>query len=235
VTSLLVLLLAFVVPQAAGSVAGTVIDAETKAPVDRARVLLARTDGPLAQSLFVLTDEAGRFSFDDYVRGEHGAAIAVAGNEPTRGISVTVVRMGVISGRVVSEHGEPVAKVFVRALQGATIIRETRTNDLGEYRLFSLPPGAYVVGAERYRAPHIDGTTYRVPTPPCPDCRGEGVGSMQLAGLLKTGAFIAPSALTQRTYPAVYFPGTIDLTAGQPIEVRPGAEIYGINLHLVVK
>ena len=248
-SSLLTLLLALFVQQTAGSVAGTVLDAETKQPVARARVLLARTDGPLDRSLFGLTDERGQFNIngvpdgayrvfadrDDYMKAEHRSAITVAGGEQIRDIGVTIVPMGVISGRVLSEHADPVAKVFVRALKGASVIAETRTNDLGEYRLFSLPPGAYIVSAERYKAPHIDGNTYRMPTPPCPDCRGEGVGSMQLSGLLKTGSFIAPTALTNRSYPTVYFPGTTDMAAGQAIEVRPGAEIYGIDLTLIVK
>jgi hypothetical protein len=248
-TPLLLVVVSVLLQHTSAPVAGVVIDAVTKAPVARARVVLVHPDRPLSAARLTIADDEGRFSFadvaegsyrlfadrDDYLRGEHQGAITLAAGQRVAAISIAIVPTGVISGRVLTGFGEPASKIFVRALKGSQVVTETRTNDLGEYRLFNLPPGAYVVAAERYQGPRIEGTTYRVPTPPCPDCRGEGAFTLGLVGVLKTGGFIAPTALTNRTYPAVYFPGTTDLNAGQAIEVRPGAEVYGIDLTLVVK
>jgi hypothetical protein len=252
----LVLLLALVAQQPAATVSGIVTDAVTKAPVAAARVLLARVDGPLTSSLTITAGADGRFTAsavppgayrifadrDDYLRGEHRGVVQVKSGQPIHDLAIVLTPTGVISGRVMNEHGEPASKIFVRALTESQVlatfprwVAEARTNDLGEYRLFSLPPGRYIVSAQRYPGPHIEGTNYRIPTPPCPDCRGEGIGTMALAGLLKSGAFIAPAALAGQMYPTIYFPGTTELAAGQRIELRPGAEIGGIDLTLIVK
>jgi hypothetical protein len=253
---LVLLLLAIAVQQPATTVSGVVTDSVTKSPVAAARVLLARVDGPLTESLLAIGDTGGRFQVtdvpagsyrvfadrDDYLRGEHRGVVQVRSGQPVRDLAIVLTPTGVISGRVMNEHGEPASKIVVRALTESQVlstfpkwVAEARTNDLGEYRLFSLPPGRYIVSAQRYPGPQIEGTNYRIPTPPCPDCRGEGTATIGLAGLLKTGAFIAPPALTGQVHPAVYFPGTTDLAAGQRIEVRPGAQVGGIDLTLIVK
>ena len=244
-SAVLAVLLMFVFQsQPAAFVAGVVIDSETKAPIRRARVLLARIDAHLSQSLVVIADESGAFGtsqvppgtyrvFADregYRRGEHDAPLTVAAGQRIANLTIALTPTAVISGRVMTENGAPVSKVYVRAFRGSDVAAESRTNDLGEYRLFGLEPAGYIVGAERYPGPRIEGTTYRIPTPPCPDCRGEGTAMPGLQGLLKAGGFIDPQALTGRTYPAVYFPGVTDRATAQPIEVGPGAQVYGINL-----
>jgi hypothetical protein len=63
--------------------------------------------------------------------------------------------MGAIEGRVFDENGEPSARVMVEALayQSSNGLRSFRslgaqfTNDLGEYRIFWLPPGEYLISA----------------------------------------------------------------------------------------
>jgi hypothetical protein len=79
---------------------------------------------------------------------------------PQLGIDVTLQRAAVIVGRVLAESGEPLANVRVLAMtrppkaQGAPPAHMLRpvgpnaqTNDLGEFRLFNLPPGEYFVHA----------------------------------------------------------------------------------------
>ena len=73
------------------------------------------------------------------------------------------------------------------------------------------------------------------PTPPCPDCPGEGVGSIGLANILSTGGFIDPRALTGQTYPAVFFPGTTDRAEAGSVKVTAGAQVDGIDMRLVVR
>jgi protocatechuate 3,4-dioxygenase beta subunit len=90
------------------------------------------------------------------------------------GADVTLKRGGVIVGRVLDESGEPVVNARVTAmhkLPNAGEMAHARanilvpagpggeTNDLGEFRLFSLAPGDYYVHAAP--RPHLDGMPAR--------------------------------------------------------------------------
>lgn len=245
----LLLMVALVTAQASGSVSGQVTDAATKAPVAEAQVLLARTDGPLGESIVTRTNEQGRFSIanvpagtyrvfavdPDYLRKEHASSIVIAAGKPVANIALAMTRTAVIAGRVTNEHGDPAPNVFVRAWTQLGQIAEAKTNDLGEYRLFGLEPGTYTISAERYLPPRIDGTFYLGPTPPCPDCMGEGEFRQQVAALLKTGAYVDPRVILGRSYPMVYFPAATDRAAAAPVPARPGVVTTGIDLRLVVK
>ena len=59
--------------------------------------------------------------------------------------------------------------------------------------------------------------------------------SMSLPGLLATGAFIDPRALTGPAYPQVFFPGTTDRSAAGPVKVAAGARVEGIDLQLIAR
>ena len=244
---------------------GTVIDARTQAPLPFARVLFAKVDAPLAESIVLETDAQGRFftatlpagtyrvvaEHDDHLRATLPTPVSIPAATTER-ISIALTPTAVLSGRVLNEHGAPAAKVYVRAhrvsdnVVNAETVAESRTNDLGEYRLFGLAPGVYGVSAEPYIAPSIGtvtmpGTTtgsneprYIVPTPPCPDCRGEGRFMQGLAGLLSAGAFIDPLALTGQSYPRVYFPGAVEIAQAKAVTAEPGARLEGLDIRLVL-
>ena len=71
------------------------------------------------------------------------------------GLELKLQPQAVIAGRVLDEHGEPVARVTVMAMsysytQGGRQLSprsSASTNDLGEYRAFGLPPGRYYIAA----------------------------------------------------------------------------------------
>ncbi len=255
-TALLLALFAWVLPQAPAAVRGVVIDAATKQPIAHASVLLIRPER-LSQSMFATTDDRGRFAFanaapaayrlraerDGYVRGDVSAAVAVEAGSAPPDVTLTLTPTAVISGRVTDEFGDPAPRVFVRALT-TRMVAEARTNDLGEYRLFDLPPGAYVISAERYTAPSIQtdmqlprgrtmpGASLVTPTAPCPDCPGEGRMSQPVSMLLAAGAFIDPRALANEASSAVYYPGTPDRSAATPVKAPAGARVDAIDLRL---
>ena len=100
--------------------------------------------------------------------------IEVKPGERRDGADVTLKRGGVIVGRVLDESGEPVVNARVMAMHKSAIAAEMaparadvlvpagpggETNDLGEFRLFSLAPGEYYVHAMP-RA-HFDGMPAR--------------------------------------------------------------------------
>jgi hypothetical protein len=246
--------------------AGTVIDAKTQAPLPFARLLFVKADAPLTSSLVVEADAKGQFSMatvpsgtyriiaehDEHLRAIHPTPVSVANGSATEKISIALVPTAVLAGRIFNEHNMPAAKVYVRAHRvtdtgvKAETVAESRTNDLGEYRLFGLAPGLYGLSAEPYLAPSI-GTValpgasaasnvprYIVPTPPCPDCMGEGRSMQSLSQLLTAGAFIDPLALTGQSYPRVYFPGTVELAQAKPVTAEPGARIEGLDIRLIV-
>jgi hypothetical protein len=124
----------------------------------------------------VTTDATGRFTVtgvdpgeyrisaerDGYIRQEYGqrtttgsgAIVSVSGGQRLE-LQFQMLPAGVISGRVSDEQGEPAARITVQAFayqyvggkRSLVQAGNTQTNDIGEYRLFWLPPGEYVVSA----------------------------------------------------------------------------------------
>ena len=149
-----------------GAVEGRVIvqDSKPRAPVRRARVTV--TGGNLRQPEIADTDTNGRYRVElaaghytltvtkpGYVTSAGNPVDVKAGATATT--DVTLARGAAIEGRVQNDAGEPVEGVVVSAVRfrpstigpGRIVIRETRTDDLGRYRLHSLAPGPYFVEA----------------------------------------------------------------------------------------
>jgi Carboxypeptidase regulatory-like domain len=87
---------------------------------------------------------------------EPGKLLEVRNAQLLDKVDFSLPRGAVITGRVVDEFGEPVADVQVAAmrtqyLQGRRQLmpagRNGTTNDIGEFRLYGLPPGQYAVSA----------------------------------------------------------------------------------------
>ena len=100
----------------------------------------------------------------NYVRSAWGEArvegpgkrIPIADGQVLDKIDLRLTRAGVVTGKIVDEFGDPVTDVFVSAMryqyvQGSRRLmpsgRGGQTNDLGEYRVYGLTPGQYVVSA----------------------------------------------------------------------------------------
>jgi len=136
------------------------------------------------------------------------------GDRVDRGV-LRLPRGGVIAGRVVDAFGDPVIEMDVRALRHEYLapgeprlgyVRHASTNDLGEFRIYGLPPGRYFVGiglstaGVADRARQSTDTLHVVPAP-----RG-----------------VAP----------VFYPGTPLASDATPVVVPAGAEIRGIDIRL---
>ncbi len=95
-------------------------------------------------------------------------------NQTVERLDLTLQRGGVITGRVVDEYGEPAPEIQIAVqrymfMQGQRRLvpsgRPTTTNDIGEFRLFDIPPGQYYLSAT-WRNPNMgpnapnDGTAY---------------------------------------------------------------------------
>jgi Carboxypeptidase regulatory-like domain len=87
---------------------------------------------------------------------EPGRPLEVADGQTIEKVDFSLPRGGIITGRVLDEFGEPVADAQVapmryvsqggrRRMQPSG--RMAMTNDIGEYRIFGLPPGSYYISA----------------------------------------------------------------------------------------
>ena len=265
--TLLTLLFVALLQSSPASVDGVAIKAGTTEPVAHARVMLTSVEGRLADTRVADTDERGRFVFrgvaagtyrllaqhDAFVRAT-GRTVTVVAGQPVRDLVVAMTPTGVITGRVVDEYGDPVADVYVRAVAVKADLKvglyldstfEATTNDLGEYRLFGLPPGAYIVSAAPYLAARIENemrlgnapptAMIVVPTRSSPFSPGEGQGMSSLAQALKVGNYIPFMALRGENHATVYFPGTTDRANAALVEVPPGAIVSAINFMTAVR
>jgi len=95
--------------------------------------------------------------------GTSGIPVTVAPGEHSDRIDVTLVPWGSISGHVLDEAGEPVSGAVVglllsryeggrRRLVPSSVMRRP-TDDRGEFRLFGIPDGQYVLGASVVETP----------------------------------------------------------------------------------
>jgi hypothetical protein len=107
------------------------------------------------------------------------------------------------------------------------MVASVATDDLGAYRLYWLPPGQYRVGVTpqspgRGWVPIIPksletpATFYTLISPPVITRRVLGSGEIQ-----------------EEIQVSTYFPGTPDLAAATPIEIRPGAHVDGVDITVV--
>jgi len=234
-TAILIALLSQQPRPAVASVRGVVLAVGTSQPVAKAVVQL-RT-GASSEPLTVTTGVDGRFEFRNVVPGSYQLTASRSGylNTSNRtiqaGATINDIRLmmmatGAISGRVLDDSGEPLANIPVQALtysysegqRTLTPVKEGETNDLGEFRVFFLPPGRYYISAQtrdtssRFSVFVIHGDV----------SKKIGDASEAESAARKLGEAYVP----------VYYPGTASLQSATQVEVRPGADVRGIDFTL---
>ena len=87
---------------------------------------------------------------------EPGKPLEILDKQTVEKVDLMLPRGGVVTGRVVDEFGDPVSDVMVAVqryqfVQGRRRLipagRNAMTNDVGEFRLFAIPPGQYYLSA----------------------------------------------------------------------------------------
>ena len=201
------------------AVAGEVVDAQTGAAIAGARVSLAE---PLGTASTALTGETGQFAFDAVSPGRYelgvsasgfasgglgvlpgsGGFIDIADGQPSLGHRLYLWKLGVISGTVVDQYGQPAVSLAVEALRRDETAGRVSwfgnyravTDDKGRYRLSSLPPARYVVAVQ---------------SAPAPALRSPGTG-----------------------VPTVFYPAAATTTAAELLAVGPGEERRNTDISL---
>jgi hypothetical protein len=212
------------------AITGVVIAADTRKPLRRARISVSAPElgGPPRTTN---TDRDGRYEIGDLPAGRYRVSVTRSGYLPlqygqrraleqgqpldvvegqiAKDVDFVMPRMGVITGRVTDEVGEPVEGVSVLALrlrywEGRRQLVPTvggmfRSDDAGQYRILGLAPGTYYVQA----------TTRETWTE-------------TEAGVSRTMGY-APT----------YFPGTVQSTVAARVNIGLGQEVSSVDISLV--
>jgi hypothetical protein len=215
------------------SVAGIVVRKGSNDPIHFAHVILT-SDGDEQKSLHGTTAADGRFAFKDVPPGDYrvtvtrngyvtesygarrpldpGLPLTLSSGKQVDDLIFRMAPAAIISGHVRDENGEalPWAQVtalltyFVQGKRTLMPASSSVTNDLGEYRLFNLPPGKYLLSA--------------------------GYEMSQSVGMAMA---IAMGAREQREgLTTTYYPGTSDPSQAATVNVEPGAEIRSMDFSL---
>lgn len=218
------------------TVQGQVVNAATGYPVPNAHVELrgGEEDDVL---LSTIADASGNFTLRNILPGSYrlgashngfmysesgardagqpGSTFSLAADQTREGVLVKLVPLGVITGRILEED-VPLPNAVVMALHWTffngkrQLVMATRAyaNDLGEYRLYGLPPGRYYLSAN-----------YR--------------GGMLGSGILLSQSQASASENEQDgNYVATYYPDALSVAEATPLELAPGNVLSGIDLAL---
>jgi protocatechuate 3,4-dioxygenase beta subunit len=230
-----------------GVIRGRVLALETGTPIRRAQVRIsgqevmpkaALTDG---EGRFEFRDlPAGRFTLQASKSGyvsvqfgqtrpyESGRPIELADKQVLENSDIAMPRGSVISGRIVDEFGEPIPDVAVTAMRQSwsggrrRLVpapgRMAQTNDLGQFRLYGLPPGEYYISATIRAGAAVEMMAFEPAT--------------FIAGTATSAP--GPSASTPSSgYAPTYYPGTTNVGEAQKITLLAGQEHQSADFSLV--
>jgi hypothetical protein len=210
--------------------------------------------------LTMLSDANGRFAFSDlepgryqllgtrdgYVRAAYGqrspngpgAPITLSAGQEINDLVLTMTPTGTITGRVVTRGREPAGNIDVKAHRytyraGRKVlsdIQTARTNDLGEYRLYYLTPGEYVLSAAPAAIVRSSGQNAN-------DLMVEAVPGISRTHTTFSDSVIAsPPVLAAlgilspgdqgETYVPVFYPGVTESASAIPVDVQPGQTFH---------
>jgi hypothetical protein len=212
-------------------ISGMVVKLAGSEPLRKARVKLQSADDR-RRSTSVVTDLSGHFELKGIQPGRYklvvsrsgfvpqeygqrkpndpGAVLTLRPGQEVKDLLFRLIPSGVIAGRILDEDGEPLASVMVSALRevydegNRTLATSSTvsTNDLGEYRLFGLPPGRYFVTAVY---PHW----------------GRNGGN---------GDDSDPPESQEQGYGKMYYPGTVDAAKAVFLALKAGEEVTSIDI-----
>lgn len=168
------------------SIEGRVVSGTTGDSISRAQVTIQNAEGVGISStnssrsgLFVLKNiKPGKYllcaTHAGFLKGsciagsadESARTVQVLAGQAAKGVVLKLMPFSVITGRVLTEGGEPVANATAvvsgpAAMQGGIAAgHRVYTNDLGEYRIYGLSPGKYVVSASSRNGKKTYAATY---------------------------------------------------------------------------
>ncbi|HKE28168.1 MAG TPA: carboxypeptidase-like regulatory domain-containing protein [Bryobacteraceae bacterium] len=142
--------------------------------------------------------------------GGMGMVLTLTPGQRMAGIEFKLVRQAVVSGKIIDEDGDPAANVRVQVLREVQMGEGTRRFPVGQ--------GAQTNDLGEYRVAGVAPGTYFL----CASC--------DMAPDIRQERIIRKSP--EETIPAVYYPGTLEVSQAGAIEVAAGAQLQGFDLQL---
>jgi hypothetical protein len=199
----------------------------------------------------ITTERDGRFKFQNVTPGRYRLsvqrqgyfraplAITVIAGQPLANVQLSMTLAGAISGRIYEASGEPLGNAEVQALKASypqghrtlAFVQSAITNDLGEFRLFGLPPGRYYIAALH---PEFQGGMSR-PFRTFGGAIMSPNGNALMTHVVADPA-LGPAVLNEEKnlqaarFAPIYFPGTPEELNASPIDLRPGTDFGGVNI-----
>jgi hypothetical protein len=216
-------------------IAGMVVKLAGSEPLKRATIQLESTDDR-THSISTVTDAGGRFQLKEIDAGRYrlkvlrhgfvtqeygqktpndpGSALTLRPGQDVKDLLFRLIPSAVIAGRIIDEDGEPLPWAQVIALREVyaegkrKLAPETMvaTNDLGEFRLFGLPPGRYFISASYKPNEHLTGN----------------------GGMIQA----SDDASSEQGYVPTYYPGSPDPAKAVALTIKAGEEIPSVEILL---
>src|SRR5829696_3076664 len=246
------------VPQGTASISGRVLTADTGRPVKRATVTVA---GGGRGGRTTTTDDQGRYQvaelgaanysitaskngFVDAIFGQRrplqaGTPVTLVEAQAAANIDLRLTRGGVITGHVLDEDGEPLARALVTVqryqyVQGERQLRPAgadQTDDRGQYRVFALPPGEYYVSASTAGLGQLLGRGMQQLAAGIGGLGGRG-GRGGAAAMGVLGALSGSDDPEPTGYAPTYYPGVVSAAEAGKVMVGPGQEVSGTDFQI---
>jgi uncharacterized protein (DUF2141 family) len=245
-------------PTGTAVVAGLVVEADPEArPVRRAIVTLTGTELPRGRT--AITDDAGRFAFENlpagrfmaavtkaaYLAGAYGATrpgrsgipLQIADGQRVTNVRIALARGATLSGTLREMAGEPAANVTIVAfrvpppgsIQTLIAAATGTTDDRGVYRIYGLMPGTYVVAS----AMRLSGSNSDISVMPTAEV-DRVLRELQQRSGVATSAPVPVSAQElvppgSYAFAPAFYPGVPSASAAATIKVGLGEERSGID------
>ncbi len=168
----------------------------------------------------VYTPIVERTSFKTQVQGAPGARpepITVATGQDLTGVTIRLIPLGVITGRLLDEDGDPIQGATLEAMTDAYVqgkkqlrtVTQTQSNHKGDFRLYNLEPGSFYLRAQRNQNQfqvNVSGAIFR--------------------------AAVSSGSTPSGGYAPTYYPSTTEAASAAPIVVAAGAQLKGIDIQM---
>jgi Carboxypeptidase regulatory-like domain len=190
--------------------------------------------------MFAARNGFARLEYGQRAVNRPGTVMNIRAGQQVTDVALRLTPAATISGRVLDSNGEPLTGITVQALRSsydATGKRSlqpaasARTNDLGEYRLYWINPGRYLVNANSARSALDIITSSASQAASQAQSAEQAQSAAQAAAMFGPGA--NPNEVVDTGFALTYYPGTADPSRAVGVDLQPGMETRAIDFTLV--
>jgi protocatechuate 3,4-dioxygenase beta subunit len=188
--------------------------------------------------LFAARNGFGSQEYGQRTASGKGTVLQIAEGQVLKSIALRLIPGAVLSGRIADAAGQslPMANVTLwrssydeQGKRRWIVVKSTKSDDRGEYRLFWIPAGRYFLSA--------------APEPSLADSiAGMEIGFAGFGGFggerpspndpEMVAQMIRSQAVVSAGHVATYHPSTVDISRASAIDVKPGDELAGLDVQM---